>query len=263
MRDQSRERRGFLPAGLNLMTQNSFAAPAFNRNQPPCFIMKSAAFEKIIALGFATALWFGAAGCASSPYSEGDKTAERIQAAAARIDALSSKIDLTLASLSDLVDKPQADLRPPFKAYSANVKELQSIAQHIADSRLAMGQEGKEFFAEWDKQVAQIQNEDIKARSESRKQEVSKKLMALKERYAEAEIAFRPFLSNLRDVEKFLSIDLTPGGIASVRGPADQAKKHGEELKPTIIKLAEAFKELGLSMSSVSPAAANTTPAPK
>lgn len=39
-----------------------------------------------------------------------------------------------------------------------------------------MAPSGKEFFAKWDVELAKLQNEGIKARSESRKADVTQKL---------------------------------------------------------------------------------------
>src|SRR5262249_51797739 len=120
----------------------------------------------------------------------------------------------------------------------------------IAGVRSKMGANSKEFLAKWDEQLATIQNEDIKARSQSRKEEVAQKLQTVKASYTEAEMAFRPFMNDLRDVEKSLSIDLTVGGIAAIKDPAAKAPKDAGPLKDSISKLASDFKALGVSMSS-------------
>ena len=92
-----------------------------------------------------------AAGCASSGYDKGNKTAEGIQKAADRIAALSGQIDKTLASLNGLVEKPQADLRPQYKQFAADLAKVESSAKDIASARRAIGKEGKDFFGHHEK----------------------------------------------------------------------------------------------------------------
>src|SRR5690349_5659403 len=119
------------------------------------------------------------AGCSSSSgYNKGEKTAQNIQTAANRIAALPALVDKTMASLDALVNKPQADLRPQFKQFNANLAEVESAAKEVGAARRSMGEKGKEFFAAWDAQLAQISNEDIKARSEARKKEVTDRMEA-------------------------------------------------------------------------------------
>jgi len=192
-------------------------------------------------------------GCKTAGYDTGNKTAANIQTAADQIGALPAQIDKTLASLNELSEKPQADLRPQFKAYSANRSDLESAAKDIGSTHKSMVENGKAFFAQWDEQVAKIQSEDIKSRSQSRKDEVMKKLEALKAKYAEAESAFKPFMSDLKDIEQALSMDLTASGVKAVSKSAAKANKSAVPLKKSIGELSDGFKALGLAMSSVTP----------
>ena len=195
------------------------------------------------------------AGCASSGYQKGSKTGANIQEAANRIAAMPGRIDQTVAALNDLVEKPQPDLRPQFKSFSSQLADMESDAQNIADARRNMAKSGKEFFAKWDEQLATIQNEDIKARSQSRKDEVAQKLTAIKLSYTQAEMSFKPFLANLKDVQKSLSVDLTPGGVAAMKDTAAKAAQEAGPLKDSAAKLAADFQALGLAMSAVAPSA--------
>ena len=193
------------------------------------------------------------AGCASSGYEKGEKVAANIQAASTEIGALPGKIDNTLNALNDLVGKPQDDLRPAFKAFSDQLAALKSSAEDLDTARDNMAANGDAFFAQWDAQLAQIQNEDIKARSQARKDEVAQKLLTIKRNYAEADIAFKPFLSDLQDVQKYLSLDLTPGGVASIKDTVAKATQAAGPLKDSLNTVASDFKALGLAMSSVKP----------
>jgi hypothetical protein len=196
-----------------------------------------------------------AAGCASKGYERGNRTAQDVQNAANRIAALPVQIDRTMASLDDLINKPQADLRPQFRQFNAHLNEVESTAREIATARRSMGERSKEFFAEWDAQLALINNEDIRARSQARKTEVTQNMDDIKRNYAEAETAFRPFLTELQDVRKFLSLDLTPGGLAAIKPSVTKAKANAAQLTASITQLTEEFRALGLAMSSVTSAA--------
>ena len=195
-------------------------------------------------------------GCASSGYEKGSKTGANIQDAANGIAALPGRIDQTLAALNDLVGKPQPDLRPQFKQLSSQLADMTSEAQDIADARRSMAGSGKAFFAKWDEDLALIQNEDIKSRSKGRKEEVAQTFQAIKRSYTEVEMAFTPFMADLKDVQKFLSIDLTAGGVSAIKDTAAKATQKAGPLKDSISKLATDFKSLGLAMSAVTPAPA-------
>jgi len=209
--------------------------------------------RNFLILTAATAL---IAGCATSGYESGTKTAKNIQKASGKIAELNTQVDTTLAALNDLVGSPKPDLRPQYKTFASQMKDLESTASEITKARMAMGEKGKEFFAKWDAEIAQINNEDIKARSQSRKDEVNQKLQTIKRSYSETEVAFKPFAANLRDVQKFLSVDLTTGGLASIKDVVGKATQNAVPLKQALTKLAGDFQSLGVSMSAVTPAPA-------
>jgi hypothetical protein len=102
-------------------------------------------------------------------------------------------------------------------------------------------------------ELAQIKNEDIKNRSAERKQTVQKEFTDIKKSYTEVQMAFEPFMSNLRDIQTALGNDLTMQGIASIKGAAEQADKHGAELNASVDKLAAEFRDLGVAMSTSAP----------
>ena len=165
-----------------------------------------------------------AAGCSSIGYKKQNLTAANIQSTGNLITDLQGKLDTTLTSLNNLVNQPQADLRPQYKTFASNITALQSAAKKLSAARTDIAAKEKEYFAEWNQEIAQMQNADIKAISQSRRDEVAKNLASLKTSYAQTDMAFKPFLADLQDVQKYLSVDLTAGGLAAIKGPGGQGQ---------------------------------------
>jgi len=191
------------------------------------------------------------AGCASTGYDKGNITAANIQATSDRIAALPGQLDQTMASLNDLVGQPQSDLRPQYQQFAANVAAMEATSKSIAADRRAMGEKGKEYLAAWDQQLAQIQNPDIKALSQSRRDQVSQQLLDIKKNYVLSCDSFKPFLADLKDVQSYLSVDLTTTGLATIKAPVAKANQDVVPLKVSLNQLAGDFKALATSMSSV------------
>ncbi|MGO8836247.1 MAG: DUF2959 family protein [Limisphaerales bacterium] len=193
------------------------------------------------------------AGCASHNYDKGSATAAGLRESADKISVADGQLNATLASLNNLVERPQADLRPQYQQFSDNVDNLASLAKHVDDSVTSMRKNGKEYFAKWNEELAGIKNEDIRNRSAARQKEVSDAFSDVKRSYAEAETDFKPFMSDLRDIQKYLGTDLTPAGVASMKDVAAKANKTGATLKKSVNKLAADFKSLGVAMSAAAP----------
>ena len=197
-----------------------------------------------------------ATGCASGNYKKGGDAAAGLTESANRIELAKGKIDATLESLNSLINSPQVDLVPQFKKFSTAVNDLESSAKSVSDKVASMRGAGNEYFKAWDEQLATIQNEDIKSRSAARKTEVQQRFTNIKRTYVETGDAFKPFMATLKDIQTALSTDLTPAGVAAIKGAAEKATKDAVPVKASVDKLAAEFKELGVAMSSAAPAPA-------
>ncbi|MFM1943340.1 MAG: hypothetical protein RI897_2322 [Verrucomicrobiota bacterium] len=212
----------------------------------------SSAIHSLAAL-LLLALLLGNTGCSSGGYAKGDKTAANIRKAADQIALLNKDIERALGSLSDLVNNPQPNLKPQFKRFSADVKTVERSAEHIYAARQSMADKGKAFFEHWDSQLAEINNEDIRARSQSRRDEVAAKLLEIKVRYEDAARTFKPFIADLRDVQRFLSLDLTTDGVSAAKEPLKKAMTDAIPVIEAVQDLSEGFASLGVSMASANP----------
>jgi chromosome segregation ATPase len=190
------------------------------------------------------------AGCKTGNYEKGADTASGLTESGNRIAAGNAKIDATLAALNDLVNNPQTDAVPKFKKYSSALSDLESAGKDVSAKVTSMRESGNEYFKAWDQQLAAIKNEDIKSRSAERRAEIQQKFTEIKKNYVEAGDAFKPFMSDLKDIQTALGTDLSAGGIASVKGAADKANKDAVPLKETINKLSAQFKDLGVALAS-------------
>jgi hypothetical protein len=229
------------------------ASEKLKRTDNQNHIMKTIT-NRILGLSGVAALTIGIGSCASPNYNKGSATATGLKESSDKIQAASRQLDATLDSLNDLVNNPQPDLRPQYKKFSGNVDDLGNLARHVDESVNSMREKGNEFFAKWSEELAGIKNEDIRNRSASRQKEVSEALNSVKQSYADTETAFRPLMSDLRDIQKYLGTDLTPAGVSAMKDVAAKANTDGAKLKEALGKLSAEFQSLGVAMSAMAPA---------
>ena len=195
-----------------------------------------------LTVGFVT-------GCASDNYHKGAGTASALTHSSELITKGNRQIDDSLAALNGLVSNPQPDLRKQFDAFATSVNNLDATAKNVAGETEAMKARGAAYFEGWDKEIATMHNEDIRNRSEARRNEVAERFARISEQYNDARVAFQPYMSDLRDVEKSLSTDLTSGGVSAITEVAGKTTKDAAPLKETMARLSEQFKDLGIAMS--------------
>ena len=188
-------------------------------------------------------------GCASPNYKKGASTAVTMDESSGLIAIGNTRIDESIGSLNDLVAAPNPDLRPQFQRFNTAVHDLRGSAADIAGKAAQMKIQGAEYFAGWDRELAKMANEDIRSRSETRRNEVAARFDRISLQYDYANTAFQPLLSDLRDVEKFLSTDLTIGGLVAVKSVAAKATADAVPVKESLARLSEEFKNFGVSIS--------------
>ena len=195
-----------------------------------------------LTVGFVT-------GCATDNYQKGAGTASVLNHSSDLIAKGNSQIDDSLAALNDLVSNPQPDLTKQFNAYTTSVDNLDATARDVAAKNQAMQAQGAAYFEGWDNEIATMQNEDIRNRSEARRNEVAARFAKISQQYADARAAFQPFMSDLRDVQKSLATDLTSGGVSAIKDTAAKSTRDAVPLKETLARLSDQFRDLGKAMS--------------
>ena len=192
--------------------------------------------------------------CASTD--KGSATSNNITTAANEIQVGIGELDATMAALTSLVNQPAADLEPQFKAFSQNLDKLDKTAGRVRAAAAKMEENGKAYFAEWDKQIAAMQNEDIRERSTERREKVEEALADIKEDYSDARDNFQPLMNDLKDIRTALEADLTMDGIDSIKKTVKKASSNAEDVKEPLQDLADAFREVGIRLSKAGPAPA-------
>jgi len=210
------------------------------------------AFGSVSQAFICTAMTLIMCSCAS-PYRQGDSTSASLHNAAMEIRAESGAIDVTLASLDNLVNNPGPDLKPQFARYSHSLDRLVAASKRAEKSAEVAKQRSADFFESWDKRAADIKFEAVREQSVSRKTQVSNEFNTVNDRYRENQSVIEPLISYFQDIRTALSTDLTVGGIQSVKTLADNAAKNAQKVQTALARLSDELSDSGMRMSSVGP----------
>lgn len=186
---------------------------------------------------------------------KGASTGASITKAADQIERGIQQLDATVLALHDLVEKPAPDLKAQRKAYEKSLASLESTAESVNKMASKMDEKGQAYFAEWDQQLAAIQNEDIRERSAERRKAIEASFTKLQQNYGEAKSAFQPLLDDLRDVRTALKADLTLPGLETLKPVVKKVDKQKSSVEKELKDLVEHFRELGVDLSRSGPPA--------
>lgn len=220
--------------------------------------MKANHTSTSVALRLGVALFsIGIVGCSSTMQSLGRSTpreaiAKRVEASSAQVAEVNSRIDGTLQSLDAMANHPGRDLERQFRTYTGSLDKLEGAADKLRDEVEAMQQEGREYLVAWDREIATIQDEDLRNSTQERRNEVAERIDALHSRYVNARESLAPLLQRLQEVETALKVDLTAAGIESVR-PSVGNLDGVDSARNALRELADAFRQASVSLAAAQP----------
>ena len=193
-------------------------------------------------------------GCGTtSGYKQADKTGAGV--AEFREEILNGKkaIDATMKSLDQIAASATTDPRKPFEQYAKSVANLESTAAKARKRAEDMQQQGKTYFAQWEKQMAEVQNPEIRNLASQRKAKLQETFDSIKKVAEPLKTQFAPWMSDLKDLEKYLGNDLTIAGVDAAKGLFAKTRTEGVEVQKSMDAL---VAELNTVSATITPATA-------
>lgn len=197
--------------------------------------------QRLLPLALAIAL-IGAAGCTTAGYERAERTSIAIDRAAADLRTAQQQLARATSALNQLVDEPSEDLRPEFEHYQAAVGDLERTASALDRQANELRDQRLAYLDRWEQQNQEIRSDDIRDRSLQRRDEVAQELAQLEESYRGARETMIPLLRDLQDVQRMLSVDLTPAGLAGARDIVDQARRNIEPARSALADVEQQFR---------------------
>jgi hypothetical protein len=191
-------------------------------------------------------------GCGStSGYKQADKTGAGI--AEFRDEILNGKkaVDATMKSLDTIAASANTDPRKAFEQYSKSVANLESTAAKIKKRGQDMQQQGQAYFKQWQQEMAQVSNAEIRALSEQRKAKLQESFDSIRKYTEPLKAQFDPWMSDLKDLQKYLSNDLTVAGVDAAKNLFLKTQNEGLEVQKSMDGL---VAELNTIAATLTPA---------
>ena len=192
-----------------------------------------------------------AASCASTGSHKNDVAAEGFQMAVGEVEAENHTLEATIGALKEFVTQPGPDLREQFHRFSSALDRLAALSRRNEAAAARLERRNKAYFDAWDKELATMNFEVVRGRSEARKTEVVKDFDNTDRRYHDAQAALAPLVDYLRDIRKALSTDLTPSGVSAMKSIVSRAEENAGKVQTALTKLAADLNNSAVKMSSL------------
>jgi len=191
-----------------------------------------------------------ATGCATSGYQKADKTGEGIASFRAEIINLKKAVDNTMSLLGQTSETAATDPRKAFEAFSKSVDKVESARARAGKRAADVKAAGAAYFTEWEKQLANVSNPEIRKLAEERKTKLNEVFGKLPPLLEQAKSDFDPFLSDIKDLRTFLGQDLTVGGIDAASGIIKKTRDHGTKLQKSLDGLIDEMNTVAATLTA-------------
>jgi hypothetical protein len=162
----------------------------------------------------------------------------------------SEQLKATLESINALTQQTKGDLRPAYNTYCSEVAKTEAAAGSTKKRAQWMAGDGQKYFQDWQATVSGIANESLRKKSQ-------KRLDAVKVSYDKVEASlqlagdkFKPFLSDLGDIQKALATDLTAGGVKVIKSTVKSANWNHQFVNQAINSALKEMDKMAKALSS-------------
>lgn len=204
----------------------------------------SVAFFAMFILG--TAAFTG--GCATTGMDRSVKASNSIKEVDTEIRKMIVQIDVTAASLDTMIMVGQPDLKKSFKNYSDQLNKLDNEGKRVIKRLDEMKSRNKEYFGEWEKQGDTFTNSEIRELSEQRRSKLAETYAQVPAAGAGIKGNYHAYLTDLKEIQKYLSNDLTPQGIEGITPVAHKSVQDLDSLKNSLKPVITALDEIKAEM---------------
>jgi len=135
----------------------------------------------------------------------------------------SDQLKATLGALTALTKQKKGDLRPAYSAYCSEVAKTESAATWTRTRIQWMAGDGRKYFQDWQTTVKGIANPSLQKKAQKRLDTVRKSYDKVEASLQQAGDKFKPFLSDLGDIQKALATDVTAGGVKAIKSTVNSA----------------------------------------
>jgi hypothetical protein len=162
----------------------------------------------------------------------------------------SEQLKATLGALNGLTKQSKGDLRPAYDVFVAQVAKTQAAAASTAARVQWMHGDGQQYFKDWQNTITSISNEDLRKRAQKRMDSVRSSYDKVGVSLKEASEKFKPFLSNLEDIQKALATDVTAGGVKAIRSVVKDANWNHDAVNDSIESALKEMNRMEKALSS-------------
>jgi septation ring formation regulator EzrA len=177
-------------------------------------------FKSLVLHGLMGVVLWSAVGCAQlelTPQVATSLVELRHELAGAKM-----QLGTVTAALADLQKNPRLNTAQQVQTFHREMGTLEERITRIRDINTRVQAQSDEYFKAWSGEVNKINNPTIAATGKEREQRSREVVEAIRAKLDAARRAVSPFMSDLRDIDRYLQRDQTSQAVEALRSVMQQ-----------------------------------------
>jgi hypothetical protein len=154
----------------------------------------------------------------------------------------STQLNSLRVALDALAENPTGDLTARYETFEKELEATKTIADSIRQRKEDMTARGAAYFELWEKQLAEMKTESVKALAEKRREELAENYGAVISATQLTGDAYQAYMAQVKEIHEALDNDLSE---ATIKGLAPKTKKSAEQAEAVKGRLATVVERLG------------------
>lgn len=184
--------------------------------------------------------------CATTNLDRAEKTTKSMEVVEKDINRISVQLNATEASLDHLLNTNDLEIQEAFEAYQEQVSRIINLKKDMRQHSNRMMQNGNKYFTDWQIEGETYSNPELREVSTKRRKELNETFNQITEKSGKIRRELDAYINHLKEVESYLSTDLTPEALKAVIPLSKNIEVNGRILK-------ESINEMQLALSSTKP----------
>jgi len=164
-----------------------------------------------------------------------------------------SMLAASAESLKRLQASAKTDPRPGWTEWTNSVDALTSFANQIRANADEMRTNNAEYFRKWEEELGTVTDPKIRQRANARRKLLTDRYEKLQAKAQEVKETYASYNTQVHDLRKLISFDLTPKGIETAAPQIDAVNKTSAQVQKHITELLKQAEDVANELRSETP----------
>jgi hypothetical protein len=140
-----------------------------------------------------------------------------------------AQLDVTTAAMNNLAKSSNADVQSNYDKFNKEYAKLQSAADTCRSRSNDLKLRTQAYYDTWNKQ-AEVQNPDLRRSATEQRAQAERTFTTIKSEIELTKMSFDPYMSQLKDIQTYLSHNKSPAALSTVNDIATKATADAGEV---------------------------------